>query len=181
MLEAAVALPLLSGSAWARQAGGENAKETNMGKPSATVQKLLEEARVGGQAWMNGKADYAEMMSHTADFTIAGPFGGPAIHGWTEQTRNAQAQVASWFKGGKTEIELVSSHESGDLIVLVMTERGEVKFDGYDKPQPWSLRSTQVYRREGGAWKIVHRHADPLVERRTLSEAIALVSKRETY
>lgn len=152
-----------------------------MSGPSATVQRLLEEARVAQQAWVNGSPAYGEMMSHTADLTIAGPFGGPVMRGWIDQFPIMQAQVAAQFKGGTSTIELVNSHESGDLIVLVITERSEVKFDGYDKPQPWSLSSTQVYRREGGTWKIVHRHADPLVEWRALNESIALVSKREKY
>ena len=29
--------------------------------------------------------------------------------------------------------------------------------------QDWSLRVTLVYRREGDEWRLVHRHADPLV------------------
>ena len=32
------------------------------------------------------------------------------------------------------------------------------------------LRVTQVYERDGADWKIVHRHADPLVARRDLAQ-----------
>jgi ketosteroid isomerase-like protein len=28
------------------------------------------------------------------------------------------------------------------------------------EPRAYTLRATQVYRREGGEWKVVHRHAD---------------------
>jgi ketosteroid isomerase-like protein len=44
-------------------------------------------------------------------------------------------------------------------------------------PRPWSLRVTQVYRREGGAWKVVHRHADPLVNARAIDQALALAAE----
>jgi ketosteroid isomerase-like protein len=30
------------------------------------------------------------------------------------------------------------------------------------KPRDYTLRVTQVYRREEGEWKVVHRHADTL-------------------
>ena len=40
--------------------------------------------------------------------------------------------------------------------------------------QDWSLRVTQVYRREGADWLLVHRHADPLVDAIDLEQAAGL-------
>ena len=40
--------------------------------------------------------------------------------------------------------------------------------------QDWSLRVTQVYRRQGTEWQLVHRHADPLVRRMSVEQTAAL-------
>jgi ketosteroid isomerase-like protein len=40
--------------------------------------------------------------------------------------------------------------------------------------QDWSLRVTLVFRRDDGDWKLVHRHADPLVARRTWEQTAAI-------
>ena len=81
--------------------------------------------------------------------------------------------MKKFFKNGTLEQELVGTWESGDLVVLVTIERvrGEI---GELPEQDWGLRVTQVFRRDGKQWQLVHRHADPLVHRITVPQAAAL-------
>ena len=141
------------------------------------VQKLLTDARSAQLMWMSGdSAAYATLMAHTPTFTIFGPFGGPSPPGWSEEFAKAQASAARQFQGAvSSTIDLVQSYVAGDLIVLVMIERNVEKFGGYEQPQQWDLRVTQVYERDGANWRIVHRHVDPLVTRRNLAQTLQLL------
>ncbi|MGI8585517.1 MAG: DUF4440 domain-containing protein, partial [Thermoleophilaceae bacterium] len=58
-------------------------------------------------------------------------------------------------------------------VVLVVIERQHGQVGGLPD-QDWSLRVTQVYRRYGSDWHVVHRHADPLVHAIDLEQAAAL-------
>ena len=68
---------------------------------------------------------------------------------------------------------MAQAHAWGDTVVLVMIERqhGQV---GELPDQDWSLRVTQVYRRDASGWQLVHRHADPLVQPIDLAQWTAL-------
>jgi ketosteroid isomerase-like protein len=54
--------------------------------------------------------------------------------------------------------ELISFDLRGDMAYTVGYERISASMDG--KPRTFTLRATQVYRREGGEWRVAHRHAD---------------------
>jgi len=55
----------------------------------------------------------------------------------------------------------VTRRVSGDLAYTVELEHTSVSLDGVPVA-PYTLRVTQVYRREDGEWKVVHRHGDQI-------------------
>jgi ketosteroid isomerase-like protein len=61
------------------------------------------------------------------------------------------------------DIEVVAAEAHGDLAYLVAFEHTTASIGG-DPPAPYTLRVTTIFRREGGAWKVAHRHADALAD-----------------
>ena len=70
-------------------------------------------------------------------------------------------------------MQVAQTYTSERLVVLVMIEQQQAEVGGLPE-QDWSLRVTEVYRKEGSEWQLAHRHADPLVRRITLEQAAAL-------
>ncbi|MFB6840208.1 YybH family protein [Streptomyces sp. NPDC056361] len=58
--------------------------------------------------------------------------------------------------------ELQSYDVIGDMAYTVGLEHTSVSVDG--QPRTYTLRATQVYRREDGAWRVAHRHGDTLTD-----------------
>ena len=78
----------------------------------------------------------------------------------TEDVTETFRFVASWFSDVRSyEWELLISDVSGDMAYTVAIERYMASREG-QPPAPTELRVTHIYRREGGHWHAVHRHAD---------------------
>lgn len=50
----------------------------------------------------------------------------------------------------------------GDMAYTAGLEHTSTSVDG--QPRTYTLRATQVYRREDGGWKVAHRHADTVTD-----------------
>jgi ketosteroid isomerase-like protein len=150
--------------------GSGGANDGDAGPDVATLVRVTEEAN---KALVRGDIDkYVALTRHGKDYLLMNPFGGVPTRGF-EDTPERRAGMKKFFKNGTLEQEVVSTWESGDLVVLVTIER--VRGEIGDLPeQDWALRVTQVFRRDGKEWQLVHRHADPLVNRITVPQAAAL-------
>lgn len=148
-----------------------------MNVTDAEVQRLVEELDAERQAWIEGRFEpgAAGTLVQSVDMTIFGPFGGEAGSGGTELEAR-QRRIAASFRGGSGTCEVVSAIGADNLLVLVMIERNQVAFEGRTEPHAWTLRTTQVFRRDGNRWVRLHRHADPLLTRRSLNATLALQS-----
>jgi hypothetical protein len=138
----------------------------------AEIEAILRDLEDATNAFMRGEMErYLALTEHVECFTLANPFGG--IPRRYEDRRPSLLEVASYFQDGEAAIEPVAIHKAEDMLVLVVIERQHGRVGGLPD-QPWPLRVTQVYLRCGETWKVVHRHADPLVHAIGLERAAEL-------
>ncbi len=113
---------------------------------------------------------WKQNASQRDDATILGGFGGYE-RGWSKVgPRYDWASSQYKDSGAKLKVEYISTEVSGDMGFTVAIERQEeVRLGGQQTPTQRALRVTQIFRKEGGAWKLLHRHADPLMEKKAPS------------
>jgi len=134
--------------------------------------ELVRRTEDATSAYMRGDMDrYLALTRHARGYTLMDPLGGAPAR-YEDRAESVKAS-ASYFKAGEAQLELVQAHAWGDTVVLVMIERQHGQVGGLPD-QDWSLRVTQVSRRDGSGWQVVHRHADPLVHGIDLEQAAAL-------
>ena len=80
--------------------------------------------------------------------------------GWDDVHRTFEVLASRFSDCTAYEIELVAAGASGDLAYTVAYEHTTVSIEG--TPRTYTLRVTQIYRREDGEWKLAHRHGDEL-------------------
>ena len=129
-------------------------------------ERLLPPYEAANTAFVNG--DPSPWLAITAaqdPASIVGGFGGlgdvgvAAVH---ERYRLAAGAFSP--SGAEVTFEYLVKDVRGRVAYTVAVERATALYTGHTAPQPQTLRATMLFRVEEGAWKIVHRHADTMVE-----------------
>jgi ketosteroid isomerase-like protein len=100
----------------------------------------------------------ANVWSHAADVTYMGPTGDFLV-GWKQVSAEWQAEAAQKL-GGTVEPKDTRITVGHDLAVVNTVEKGNNVVNG--KPQSVSIRATNIFRKEAGAWKMIGHHTDLL-------------------
>lgn len=158
---ASLASLLTGGAAWAEDAAALR-----------PVEALAAASEAAHSALMAGDVDtYLAKLTLADDFTLMSPFGGTVGRG--PHTRDRLDAIGKVFRKGSMRQEIVETYAVADMVVLAVIEHNHGEVGGLPA-QDWPLRVTLVYRRDEGEWKLVHRHADPLVKGITLAQSAAL-------
>jgi ketosteroid isomerase-like protein len=123
--------------------------------------------------WVGSRLKDAETALHNGD-------AGPRFEIWS--TREPVTVLGAWKAAtGQQEVgdlfrlledsfsdctsyahDVVAADVCGDMAYTVGYEHTSASING--EPRTYTLRATQVYRREDGVWKVAHRHADTVPE-----------------
>jgi ketosteroid isomerase-like protein len=98
-----------------------------------------------------------QIWSHGSDVSAMHPFGGRMV-GW-EEVSDSWEQAAQAFSGGHVTLDdMVVVPTTEDAAYTLGTEHGQASIGEERVGIDW--RVTNIYRREGDGWKIVHHHTD---------------------
>jgi ketosteroid isomerase-like protein len=128
--------------------------------------RFLKRYEAANTAFVNG--DPRPWLSMTAEkdpASIFGGFGGLGESG-VEEVHQRYLLAARAFQpsGADVDFDYLVKDVRGKLAYTVAIERSDVIYTGQTEPQEQVLRSTMIFRLEKGSWKIVHRHADTMID-----------------
>jgi ketosteroid isomerase-like protein len=126
------------------------------------VDQLIEQYQLALDEIMKGSAEgYKGVYSRRDDVTLANPIGPPA-RGWDEVAPTLERAASHYRDGEATGFENVAKYTTPELAYTVEIERCQAKVEGREDVTPIAVRVTTIFLPEEGAWKVVHRHADPI-------------------
>jgi uncharacterized protein (TIGR02246 family) len=132
----------------------------------------LEDYHNAGVALTNGDPEvYKRLYSRRDDVTLANPFGPPA-RGWSDVAATLDRAAANYRDGQAVAFDNISTVVTRELAYIVEIESYGARVGGAEEVAPVAVRVTTVFRREDGAWRVVHRHADPITASRPPASVI---------
>lgn len=122
----------------------------------------LARRREATAAFFNGDAGpWKAQALQTDDITMFGGYGGHE-QGW-QAVEERYTWAAARNAEGSVQSEIIACHVTPAMAYTVAIERGDVRPNDSAQFAPKALRVTEIFRREDMDWKLIHRHADPLV------------------
>jgi ketosteroid isomerase-like protein len=149
---------------------GSAAETSVQSVPDAELQDMLGKYADAATLFYNGKPEAVKALwSHSDDATLSGAAGGPTAKGWGDVGSRLD-WASSQFLGsdGSKTIEQIQTAVSGDFAYIVQYEHIRYRRPGQPEVSKRDYRVTTIFRREAEGWRVVHRHADTLMERQDI-------------
>jgi ketosteroid isomerase-like protein len=127
------------------------------------VDELIEQYQLALGEFLKGNPEPVQkLFSHREDVSLANPYG-PPVRGWKQVAETMEHAASLRRDGEASSFETVAKYVTPELAYVVQMERLKAKVGGREEITPYALRATMIFRPEDGVWKVVHRHADPII------------------
>ena len=130
----------------------------------AHMDNLHEKLR--GHATRSDTHPFLELWSHTPDASIMAAVGG--YHVGYDKVSELLLWVSTQLSFDTYEPEFLTAYADGNLATSVLLEH----FTKDSGATQMTLRTTHVFRKEAGEWKLLHRHAEALTPVAGMDEKI---------
>lgn len=135
--------------------------EKRVSEEGSTFEEFMKVRQKGAEGFVNGKEEpLGSIVTKTSPATFFGPAGG--IDQGAEKVAAIYRRDTALFESGETQLEVLHMGASGDIGYWVGVQRAKVRMKGKPETISMNLRISEIFRREGEDWKLIHRHADPL-------------------
>ena len=122
--------------------------------------EFLETRKQVALGYVNGEYEpLSKIIAETSPATFFSP-QGDVVEGARKVAARYEKDSHSFDDGSTSELEILDSGSNGDLGYWVGYQNAKVHMKGKSEPIPMKVRITELFRREHGDWKMIHRHAD---------------------
>ena len=126
-------------------------------------ERFMKQREKVARSYVQGDAGpLGDIVTRDLPATFFGPQGGHR-EGAAEVSSTYERDAGSFEPGGDSNFEILQMAASDGIAYWTGFQRATAHLRGKAEPVPMKLRVTEVFRREDGEWKMVHRHADSLV------------------
>jgi ketosteroid isomerase-like protein len=126
-------------------------------------EQFMQQRDEAARAYVRGDATpLGRIVARAGDATFYAPRGG-YVQGADAVCATYEQDATAFAPDGESSFEILQMAARDGLAYWVGFQRATVHMRGRMDAVPFNLRVTEVFRREGDDWKLVHRHADPLI------------------
>lgn len=134
-----------------------------MSKDLQDFERFMQQREAAAGAYVRGDAEplgqVVARVSQATFFSPRGDYVTGADAVWSRYDQDA----AAFESASDNHFEILDIGASDGIAYWVGLQRATARMRGSDEAVNFNLRITEIFRREGDEWKLVHRHADQLM------------------
>lgn len=125
-----------------------------------SFEEFLKIREKAASAYVRGDGSEVDgIVPHDGKASFHSPTGD-TVKGAKTVAKRYLKDCEAFHSNGKSRFEVIHQEHSGDLGFWTAFQIATVQIGDMPKPIDMRIRITEVFKKIGGEWKMIHRHAD---------------------